>query len=147
MRGVYNRKKVADLAWCPHDIDDIGDIDGPSVEYHLFRAGTGVHLSEQECLRAAERICTLERARQVRHWARDREMDEMVLAHLETSVRACDGGYVHPDGRWSGAEKRPRQRKPLGSPAVPLADGSSGLGQANPVPADRNSMVRKRPCR
>jgi aldehyde:ferredoxin oxidoreductase len=61
----------------------IGDIPGPSVEYHLFRAGTGTAWSEEEWERAAERIYTLERATQVRHWARDRQMDEMVLPSFE----------------------------------------------------------------
>ena len=32
---------------------------------------------------AAARVCSLERALQVRHWARDREMDETVLAYFE----------------------------------------------------------------
>lgn len=34
-------------------------------------------------MRAAERVCTLERALQVRHWARDRDLDESVLPHFE----------------------------------------------------------------
>ena len=34
-------------------------------------------------MRAAERVCTIERALQVRHWARDRRMDEMVLPYFE----------------------------------------------------------------
>jgi aldehyde:ferredoxin oxidoreductase len=69
--------------WTFRDIEGIGDIEGLSVEYHLFRAGTGVDWSEEELNRAAERICTLERALQVRHWGRDREMDEMVLPYFE----------------------------------------------------------------
>jgi len=64
-------------------IDGIGDIEGPSAEYHLFTAGTGVNWSEEEFNRAAERVCTLERALQVRHWARDRQTDEMVLPYFE----------------------------------------------------------------
>ena len=39
--------------------------------------------SEEEFLRAAQRVCTLERALQIRHWARDRRMDEMVLPYFE----------------------------------------------------------------
>ena len=61
----------------------IGDIEGPSVEYHLFTAGTGTKWLEEEFERAAERIYTLERALTVRHWARDRKMDEMVLPSFE----------------------------------------------------------------
>ncbi len=34
-------------------------------------------------MRAAERVCTLERALQVRHWARDRGTDDMVLPYFE----------------------------------------------------------------
>ena len=34
-------------------------------------------------MRAAERVFTLERALQVRHWARDREVDETVLPYFE----------------------------------------------------------------
>jgi len=61
----------------------VGDIAGPSVEYELFIAGTGVAWSEAEFERAAERVYTLERALTVRHWARDRRMDEMVLPSFE----------------------------------------------------------------
>ena len=64
-------------------IGGVGEIEGPSVEYHLFRAGTGVDWPEEEFQRAAERICTLERALHVRHWARDRQTDEMVLPYFE----------------------------------------------------------------
>jgi aldehyde:ferredoxin oxidoreductase len=58
-------------------------VDGPSVEYHLFKAGTGTDWTEEEFERAAERVYTLERAVQIRHWARDRAMDEMVLPSYE----------------------------------------------------------------
>jgi hypothetical protein len=64
-------------------IKDVGDIEGPSVEYHLFTAGTGVDWPEDEFERAAERIVALERALQVRHWGRDRGTDEMVLPYFE----------------------------------------------------------------
>jgi hypothetical protein len=76
-------KKSPDGYWRLHDIEGVGEIEGPSVEYHLFRAGTGVAWSEEEFERAAARICTLERALQVRHWARDRQIDEMVLPYFE----------------------------------------------------------------
>jgi aldehyde:ferredoxin oxidoreductase len=65
------------------EVDGIGEIEGPSVEYHLFRAGTGLCWSEDEFVRAAERICALERALQVRHWGRDRQTDEMLLPYFE----------------------------------------------------------------
>lgn len=61
----------------------IGDIPGPSVEYHLFKAGTGAPWTEDEWERAAERVYSLERAITVRHWGRDRKMDEMVLPSFE----------------------------------------------------------------
>jgi aldehyde:ferredoxin oxidoreductase len=61
----------------------IGDIPGPSTEYHLFKAGTGVTWTEDDWERAAERVYSLERALVVRHWARDRKMDELVLPSFE----------------------------------------------------------------
>lgn len=77
------REKTTDGYWRLPGIEGAGDIEGPAVEYHLFAAGTGVGWDEEEFLRAAERVCTLERALQVRHWARDRAMDEMVLPYFE----------------------------------------------------------------
>ena len=65
------------------DIDGVGDVEGPSAEYHLFRAGTGLSWSEQEFEHAVQRPITLERALQVRHWGRDRQMDETVLPYFE----------------------------------------------------------------
>ena len=64
----------------------IDGIDGTSIEYHLFTAGTGTKWSEEEFERAAERVYTLERALTVRHWGRDRQMDEMAL-----------GGFDYPE--------------------------------------------------
>ncbi len=58
----------------------IGDIEGPSIDYHLFRLGTGVDWDEAEFTRAAERIYALERATNVRHWARSRAVDERTLS-------------------------------------------------------------------
>jgi aldehyde:ferredoxin oxidoreductase len=77
------RENTPDLYWRLHNIERIGDIEGPSIEYHLFCAGTGIAWSQEEFARAAERICCLERALQVRHWARDRDMDETVLSYFE----------------------------------------------------------------
>jgi len=61
----------------------VAGIDGPSVEYHLFKAGTGTDWTEAEFERAAERVYTLERAVTIRHWGRDRRMDERVLPSFE----------------------------------------------------------------
>jgi aldehyde:ferredoxin oxidoreductase len=77
------RQKAPDQYWRLRDIEGLGEIEGPSVEYHLFAAGTGVPWSEEAFTRAAARVCTLERALQVRHWARGREVDEMVLPYFE----------------------------------------------------------------
>jgi aldehyde:ferredoxin oxidoreductase len=72
-----------DHVWRFHDVPGIGEIEGPSVEYHLFRAGTGVEWDEAEFERAVARVLTLERALQVRHWGRDRQVDELALAYFE----------------------------------------------------------------
>lgn len=45
--------------------------------------GAGLSWLEEEFQRAAERVVTLERALQVRHWGRDRTTDEMVLPYFE----------------------------------------------------------------
>ena len=49
------------------DIAGVGDVEGTSVEFQLFVAGTGVAWSEDDFERAAARVLTLERAVQVRH--------------------------------------------------------------------------------
>jgi len=77
------RENAPDRYWRLHDIKGIGNIEGPSIEYHLFCAGTGVDWPEEEFVRAAARVCSLERALQVRHWARDRYMDETVLPYFQ----------------------------------------------------------------
>jgi aldehyde:ferredoxin oxidoreductase len=79
---LWNRD-APDHRYLLRDIDGVGDIEGPSVEYHLFVAGTGTDWSEEEFERAVGRVYALERALQVRHWARDRETDEMVLPYFE----------------------------------------------------------------
>ena len=70
----------------------IGDIDGPDIEAHLFAAGTGVDWDPAEFSRAAERILNLERAITVRHFGRDRAMDERVLPSFE-----YDEIWVNPE--------------------------------------------------
>jgi len=77
------RARAPDGYWRLRDVEGVGEIEGPSVEYHIFAAGTGVDWSEEEFWRAAERVCTLERALQVRYWGRDRRTDEMVLPYFE----------------------------------------------------------------
>ena len=77
------RQCAPDGYWRLGGVEGIGDIEGPSVEYHLFAAGTGVAWSEETFEQAAERVCTLERALQVRHWGRDRQTDERVLPYFE----------------------------------------------------------------
>jgi aldehyde:ferredoxin oxidoreductase len=77
------REKAPDHHWRLQNIEGIGEVEGPAIEYHLFVAGTGTDWSEEEFERAAGRVCTLERALQVRHWGRDREMDETVLTYFQ----------------------------------------------------------------
>ncbi len=70
----------------------VGDIDGPDVDAHLFQAGTGVDWDPQEFERAAERVLNLERAICVRHFARNRTMDERVLPSFE-----YDENWINPE--------------------------------------------------
>jgi aldehyde:ferredoxin oxidoreductase len=77
------RENAPDRCWRLSNVEGIGELEGPSIEYHLFTAGTGVDWSEREFELAAARVCTLERALQVRHWERDRGVDESVLPYFE----------------------------------------------------------------
>jgi aldehyde:ferredoxin oxidoreductase len=77
------RQSAPDGYWRLDDIEGVGELEGPSVEYHLFTAGTGVSWSEDDFERAASRVHTLERALQVRYWGRDRRTDLMVLPYFE----------------------------------------------------------------
>jgi hypothetical protein len=61
----------------------VGEIDGPDVDAHLFRLGTGTDWDVAEFKHAAERILNLERAISVRHFAKNRQMDERVLPSFE----------------------------------------------------------------
>jgi aldehyde:ferredoxin oxidoreductase len=79
---LFYRADAPDGLWQVH-MGDGEEIEGPSLEYELYRAGTGVEWSEAEFERAAQRVCTLERALQVRHWGRDRATDERVLPYFE----------------------------------------------------------------
>jgi aldehyde:ferredoxin oxidoreductase len=75
------------------EIDRVGVVEGPSVEYHLFVAGTGTDWPESEFEVAAARVHTLERALQVRHWGRDRGMDETVLTYFE-QPESCPNPFL-----------------------------------------------------
>jgi hypothetical protein len=79
-----------------HNTEDrycrIGDIDGLDVDAHLLRAGTGLDWDTQEFEHAAERVLNLERANTVRHWGRDRKMDERVLPSFE-----YDENWINPE--------------------------------------------------
>lgn len=79
-----------------HNTEDrfcrIGDIDGPDVDAHLFCAGTGIDWDSAEFACAAERVLNLERAIVVRHWGRDRRMDERALPSFE-----YDENWINPE--------------------------------------------------
>jgi aldehyde:ferredoxin oxidoreductase len=77
------RSQAPDGYWRLSGVAGVGEIEGPSIEYHLFAAGTGVDWTEDAFMAAAERVCTLERALQVRQWGRDRAMDESILPYFE----------------------------------------------------------------
>jgi aldehyde:ferredoxin oxidoreductase len=87
------RETAPDGCWRLRDVDGVGDIEGPSIEYHLFAAGTGVAWSEEMFMQAAERVCALERALQVRYWARNRQTDEMVLPYFE-QIELCRSPFL-----------------------------------------------------
>ena len=59
------------------------DIDGEDLEYYLFCRGTGTEWSKEQFEQAAARVYSLERALLVRHWGRDRSLDETVLPYFE----------------------------------------------------------------
>jgi aldehyde:ferredoxin oxidoreductase len=61
----------------------IDDMEGPSFEYHLFTACTGVDWSEDEFQRACQRVLHLERALLVRNYHRERKDDECVIPYFE----------------------------------------------------------------
>ena len=79
---LFIDRSAADYRVVLHDSDG-KDIEGQDVEYHLFGLGTGTQWSREQFEQAAARVYTLERALLVRHWGRDRSMDEMVLPYFE----------------------------------------------------------------
>ena len=64
-------------------VDGMGDVDGLKVEELVWEAGTGLGWDRGELDAACHGVVTLDRALQVRHWGRDRELDETVLPHYE----------------------------------------------------------------
>jgi len=70
----------------------VGDIDGWDVDAALLRAGTGLDWDTRAFEHAAERVLNLERAITIRHWARDRKMDERALPSFE-----YDENWVNPE--------------------------------------------------
>ena len=87
--------QVFPLIYSPQSKDHfmrVGELDGPDVDAHLFHAGTGVDWDVAEFERAAERVLNLERAISIRHFAKDRAMDERVLPSFE-----YDENWVNPE--------------------------------------------------
>jgi aldehyde:ferredoxin oxidoreductase len=79
---------------------------GPSFGYHMFRLATGMQIGEDEFNRMAERAFNLERALQVRNWARTRVVDEEVVPsfeRVETWVNPLVGERVGLDRERFGA--------------------------------------------
>ena len=75
--------RADDGLWVLRDVEGMGDVPGPDVESRLFAAGTGLDWSPEELDHAAARVVTMERALLVRHWARSRATDELVLPFFE----------------------------------------------------------------
>ena len=90
-------EQAPDRIWRFPDIEGVGEVEGPSVEYHLFAAGTGIDWPEEAFERAVERVYNLERALQVRHWGRDRSTDELALPYFEQPE--CASSPWLPDRR------------------------------------------------
>ncbi len=78
---IYSR--TSEDRFCRIEDPAGGLLDGPDVDAHLLRAGTGVDWGPPEFQHAAERAYNLERANVVRHWGRDRHMDERVIPAFE----------------------------------------------------------------
>jgi len=79
----------------------IGDLEGPSFEYHLFRLATGAKVSEEEFNQSCERIVNLERSLQVRNFNRSRKDDEGLIPYFskpETRINPFIGEPMSMDG-------------------------------------------------
>jgi aldehyde:ferredoxin oxidoreductase len=79
-----------------HNTEDrycrVAGMDGLDVDAALLRAGSGLDWDTGEFEHAAERVLNLERALTVRHWGRDRQLDERVLPSFE-----YDENWVNPE--------------------------------------------------
>lgn len=73
------------------DPEDGSEIEGKDMEARLFALGTGTQWAPEEFEKAAARVYNLERALLVRHWGRDRSIDEMVLPYFDRTE-----SYVNP---------------------------------------------------
>jgi aldehyde:ferredoxin oxidoreductase len=73
---IYSRRT-------PDNFARAGDMEGPSFEYHLFKACTGIQWPEAQFARACERILQLERAFLVRNFHRSRNDDEALIPYFE----------------------------------------------------------------
>ena len=81
--GWMNRiLRIADFRIVLRDSDG-QNFEGADTEYRLFCLGTGTEWSREEFELAAARVYNIERALQVRHWGRDREIDEMMLPYFD----------------------------------------------------------------
>jgi aldehyde:ferredoxin oxidoreductase len=65
---------------------------GLDVDAALLRAGTGLDWDTQAFEHTAERVLNLERANTIRHWGRDRQMDERALPAFE-----YDENWINPE--------------------------------------------------
>lgn len=73
---IYSRRT-------PDNFARAGDMEGPSFEYHLFSACTGIDWTEEEYERAGRRVLNLERALLVRNFGRNRKDDECVIPYFK----------------------------------------------------------------
>jgi len=70
----------------------VDGMDGLDVDAALLRAGTGLDWDTEAFEHAAERVLNLERAITIRHFGRDRKMDERVIPAFE-----YDENWVNPE--------------------------------------------------
>lgn len=79
-----------------HNTEDrfsrVGDMAGWDVDAALLRAGTGLDWDTPAFEHAAERVLNLERAITIRHWGRDRKLDERVIPSFE-----YDENWINPE--------------------------------------------------
>jgi len=88
----------------PDGMARAGGMEGYAFEYHLFTATTGLELSEEDFNRCGERIVNLERALQVRDFARSRQDDEVIIPHFTEQEDFLPSPYLEGPQR-GDAEK------------------------------------------